>query len=208
MKCLEPIQLVCPLEYQIYIKEDNSMAILYGIKRAIVTELDNVSGEVLEGGVSTVIKTAEQATLSPVFSEGAEEILRNETNILAVVRSDDLLYGYDLTFKDNQFDLKSAQLLGGYQVEGEEGAEVVKTPMLKDGAVPRPFKMELYVANYEMDAIVGYAKITLNKCFGKFPEMTVGKEFFAPEFEVKARENSAANLPIVSIEFVDALPEE
>jgi hypothetical protein len=66
--------------------------------------------------------------------------------------------------------------------------------------------MELYVANYEMDAIVGYAKITLNKCFGKFPEISIGKEFFAPEFEVKARENSAANLPIFSIEEVQELP--
>ena len=147
----------------------------------------------------------EEASLSPVLSEGAEEILRNDTNILAVVRTDDLLYGYDFTFKDNQFDLNSAQLLGGLVVEEGDNV-VVKTPMLSEGSVLRPFKMELYVANYEMDAIVGYAKITLNKCFGKFPEISIGKEFFAPEFEVKARENSAANLPIFSIEEVDELP--
>ena len=179
--------------------------ILYGIKKAVLTELDAVTGLVKESGVKATIKTAEEASLSPVLSEGAEEILRNDTNILAVVRTDDLLYGYDFTFKDNQFDLNSAQLLGGLVVE-EGDKVVVKTPMLSEGSVLRPFKMELYVANYEMDAIVGYAKITLNKCFGKFPEISIGKEFFAPEFEVKARENSAADLPIFSIEEVEELP--
>ena len=179
--------------------------ILYGIKKAVLTELDAVTGLVKEGGVKATIKTAEEASLSPVLSEGAEEILRNDTNILAVVRTDDLLYGYDFTFKDNQFDLNSAQLLGGLVVEEGDNV-VVKTPMLSEGSVLRPFKMELYVANYEMDAIVGYAKITLNKCFGKFPEISIGKEFFAPEFEVKARENSAADLPIFSIEEVEELP--
>jgi len=179
--------------------------ILYGIKKAVLTELDASTGLVKEGGVTATIKTAEEASLSPVLSEGAEEILRNDTNILAVVRTDDLLYGYDFTFKDNQFDLNSAQLLGGLVVEEGDNV-VVKTPMLSEGSVLRPFKMELYVANYEIDAIVGYAKITLNKCFGKFPEISIGKEFFAPEFEVKARENSAANLPIFSIEEVEELP--
>ena len=179
--------------------------ILYGIKKAVLTELDAVTGLVKESGVKATIKTAEEASLSPVLSEGAEEILRNDTNILAVVRTDDLLYGYDFTFKDNQFDLNSAQLLGGLVVEEGDNV-VVKTPMLSEGSVLRPFKMELYVANYEMDAIVGYAKITLNKCFGKFPEISIGKEFFAPEFEVKARENSAAKLPIFSIEEVEELP--
>ena len=179
--------------------------ILYGIKKAVLTELDATTGLAKESGIVASIKTAEEASLSPVFSEGAEEILRNDTNILAIVRTDDLLYGYDFTFKDNQFDLDSAQLLGGYVVEEGDNV-VVKTPMLAEGSVPRAFRMELYVANYEMDAIVGYVKITLNKCFGKFPEMTIGKEFFAPEFEVKARENSAANLPILSMEEVEELP--
>ena len=182
--------------------------ILYGIKRAVLTELDPATGLPKEQGKVAVIKTAEEASLSPVFSEGAEEILRNDTNILAIVRSDDLLYGYDFTFKDNQFDLDSAQLLGGYEVEEGENGSIVKTPMLSQGSTTHPFRMELYVASYDMDAIVGYVKITLNKCFGKFPEMTIGKEFFAPEFEVKARENSAANLPILSMEEITELPEE
>ena len=56
-------------------------------------------------------------------------------------------------------------------------------------------------------SIVNYCKITLNKCYGNFPEMSIGKEFYAPEFEVKARENTKAKLPIKEINFVDKLPE-
>ena len=183
------------------------MAILYGIKKAVITELDVTSGAVKEGGLVAEIKTAEEASLSPVFSNGDEEILRNDTHILAVVRTDDLLYGYDIKFKDNQFSLAVAELLGGYVVQEDENGDIIKTPMLKDGATAKPFRLDLYVANYDKDAIVNYAKITLNKCFGKFPEMKIGKEFFAPEFQVKARENSAAGLPIKSITFVNELPE-
>lgn len=181
--------------------------ILYGIKRVILTELDPVTGLELEGGITASIKTAEEASLEPVLSEGEEEILRNDTNILAVVRTEDLIYGYDVTFKDNQFDINAAKLLGGYQVvEGEN--QTISTPLMAEGNVAKPFRMEIFVACYEGDAIVNYAKVTLNKCFGKFPTMDLGKEFYAPEFEVKARENSAANLPIKQIEFVTELPTE
>ena len=77
------------------------MAILYGIKKVVITELDESTGlaPTTKGLVKT-IDTAEEAKLTPVLSEGSEEILRSATNILAVVREDDLLYGYDITFKD------------------------------------------------------------------------------------------------------------
>lgn len=187
------------------------MAILYGIKKVVITELDESTGlaPTTKGLVKT-IDTAEEAKLTPVLSEGSEEILRSVTNILAVVREDDLLYGYDITFKDNSFDEELAGLIAGYKVtKTTEGTETVKiaTPMMSEGNISKPFKMDLYVANYSGDSIVNYCKITLNKCYGKFPEMSIGKEFYAPEFEVKARENTKAKLPIKEINFVNELPE-
>ena len=38
--------------------------------------------------------------------------------------------------------------------------------------------------------------------------MSIGDGFYAPEFEIKARENSAAKLPIKEITFVDEIPAE
>ena len=77
--------------------------------------------------------------------------------------------------------------------------------MMEEGFLGKPFKIEMYIPNYKGTAIINYAKISLNYCIGKFPEMKIGKEFYAPEFEVKARENTAAKLPIKSVEFVDSL---
>lgn len=92
------------------------MEILYNIERVDLTELDPSTGKPATGetAIKTTIKTAKEAKLAAVISEGAEEILRNATSILAVVREDDLLYGYDFTFTDNTFDIKAAQLVAGY----------------------------------------------------------------------------------------------
>ena len=79
--------------------------------------------------------------------------------------------------------------------------------MMTEGFTGKPFKLDIYVANYSGDAIVDYAKVTLNKCIGKFPTMSIGDGFYAPEFEIKARENTKASLPIKEITFVDSLPE-
>lgn len=184
------------------------MAILYNIKKAVITELDPTTGAAKTGGVVAHIKTAQKAELEPVLSEGEEDILRNDVSILAVVRTDDLIYGYDIKLTDNQFDDTMAGLVAGYKVEGEAKTKKLSTPMMSEGNVAKPFKLDLYVANYSGDSIVNYAKVTLNKCTGKFPTMTVGDGFFAPEFEIKARENTKAKLPIKQIEFVEELPED
>lgn len=181
--------------------------ILYGIKKVVLTELDESTGQAkVSDGITTTITTAEEAEMSPVFSDGSEEVLRSADKILAIVREDDLLYGLDITFKDNTFDEKCAQLVCGYKAELQEQAiKKLSTPLMSEGNIAKPFKMEIFVKQVEGDAVVGYVKITLNKCYGKFVSMKVGKEFFAPEFQIKARENSKANLPIQDIEFVSSL---
>lgn len=188
------------------------MAILNRVKRVDITELDPITGEVkTESPIKKTIKTAEEAELKALISEGEEEILRSDEMILAVIRTPDLLYGYDITFKDNVFDETVAGLVAGYKVTktGSSGSEktTLSTPMMSEGNIGKPFRMDLYVANYSGDSIVNYVKITLNKCEGKFPDMKIGKEFFAPEFNIKARENTKASLPIQSIDYVDVLPE-
>lgn len=183
------------------------MAILYNIKKVVVTELDPSTGKTKAGGVVAEIETAQKAELEPVVSEGDEEILRSPDNILAIARTDDLIYGYDIKLTDNTFNAQAAGLIGGYKVTGSGETEKYETPMISEGFTGKPFKMEIYVANYSGDDIVNYAKITLNKCIGKFPSMSVGDGFYAPEFEIKARENTKASLPIKEVTFVTDLPE-
>ncbi len=178
---------------------------LYGVKKVVITELDETTGAAKVEGKTFTLKTAQKVELEPVMSEGEESILRNASNILAIVRTDDLLYGYDLTFTDNSFDPELAGLIAGYKVTGTDSTLKVATPSLTEGVVGKPFKMEIFVANYNGDAIENYVKVTLNKCYGKFMNMSLGDEFFAPEFTVKARENTKASLPIKQIEIVDSI---
>ena len=186
------------------------MAILYNIKKVVLTELDPATGAPkAEGGVKATIETAQKAELEPVLSEGEEDILRAPDKILAVVRTDDLIYGYDVKLTDNTFSAEVAGLVAGYKVtKASDGGQKDKytTPMVSEGFTGKPFKLEIYVANYSGDSIVDYAKVTLNKCIGKFPTMSIGDGFYAPEFEIKARENTKAGLPIKEITFVDELP--
>ena len=186
------------------------MAILYNIKKVVLTELDPATGAPkADGGVKATIETAQKAELEPVLSEGEEDVLRSPDKILAVVRTDDLIYGYDVKLTDNTFGPEVAGLVAGYKVtkgNGSDTKDKYTTPMVSEGFTGKPFKLEIYVANYSGDSIVDYAKVTLNKCIGKFPTMSIGDGFYAPEFEIKARENTKASLPIKEITFVDELP--
>ena len=182
------------------------MAILYNIEKVVITELDPATGTAKSGGIVTEIETAQKAELEPVISEGEEDVLRSFEKILAIARTDDLIYGYDVKLTDNTFNAEAAGLIGGYKVSDEGDNEKYETPMMSEGFTGRPFKLEIYVANYSGDDVVNYAKIVLNKCIGKFPSMSVGDGFYAPEFEIKARENSKAKLPIKEVTFVDTLP--
>ena len=185
------------------------MAILYNIKKVVLTELDPKTGAPkASDGVKATISTAQKAELEPVLSEGEEDVLRAPDKILAVVRTDDLIYGYDVKLTDNTFSADVAGLVAGYKVTKGSNSQKDKyaTPMMTEGFTGKPFKLDIYVANYSGDAIVDYAKVTLNKCIGKFPTMSIGDGFYAPEFEIKARENSAAKLPIKEITFVDEIP--
>lgn len=187
-----------------------SKDILYGIKLAEIEELDPKTQLPKVGGVKIKVDTAETAELEAVTSEGTEDLKRNDTRILAIVRTPDLLYGYNLTFKDNTFDPEIMALIEGGKVKKKQGTETITgydSPMLSDGANNmKPFRLTLYVPNYVGDSIVNYVKISLNNCTGSAPGMNLGKEFYAPEFTVKAREATKASLPIKSMEYVTELP--
>lgn len=183
--------------------------ILYGVKLLVLEELDEKTQLPKEGGATCYATTGQSAELEPVVSEGEEKIARNDTKILAIVRTPDLLYGYNLKLVDNTFDINAAALIEGGAVKTAEDGKVIgyDSAMLADGATMKPFRATIYVANYSGDSIVNYVKLTLNKCEGKAPTIKVGDDFFAPEFNIKAREATKAGLPVKSLDYVDELPE-
>jgi len=182
--------------------------ILYGIKKVVLSELDPATGLVKVGTpIICNVTTAEEAELEPVISEGDEKVLRTNEKILAIASTPDLLYGYNLKLKDNTFDINVASLIEGGTIR-KTGEDIVgyDSPKLEDGATMKLFQAEIYVANYEGDDIIGYIKITLTKCTGKAPKLAFKKDFFAPEFEIKARENTKSGKPVKLIDYVTSVP--
>lgn len=187
--------------------------ILYNIKKVIIEELDSATGSVKVGANPINITCDSEADIDPVVANGDEKVLRDDTHILAVARTDDLLYGYNLKLKNSTFDVGLAALIEGgtirYSTEPGHEDEIVgyDSPMLKDGNTKiKEFRATIYVANYEGDDIKNYIKVVFNKCRGKSPKLTFKKDFYSPEFDIEARENTRANLPIRSIDYVDSLP--
>lgn len=182
--------------------------ILYGVKLAVIEEISKTTQLVNFLGTSCSVDTAESVEMEPVEDEGKEDVARSDEKILAIVRTPDLLYGYDVTMTDNTFDPEIAALIEGGTVT-KESDEVVgyRSPLLSEGASKmKPFRLTLFVANYEGDSIKNYAKVIMNNCTGKAPKFSAAKKFYAPEFEIKAREATKAGLPIKNIEYVDELP--
>lgn len=183
--------------------------VLYGVKLVVLEEIDPVTQLPVSNGVKCRINTAESAEMEPVLSEGEENVARTDDRILAIVNTPDLLYGYDLTLTDNTFDPSVAALIEGGVVETDENGNVIgyRSPFISEGSTNmKPFRALIYVANYEGDSIKNYVVITLNKCSGSAPGMNAAKEFYAPEYTIKAREATKAGLPIKGLSYVNALP--
>ena len=183
--------------------------VLYGVKLVILEEIDPVTQLPVDNGVKCRINTAESAEMEPVLSEGEEEVARTDDRILAIVATPDLLYGYDVTLTDNVFDASVAALIEGGVVETDENGNVIgyRSPFISEGSTNmKPFRAHIYVANYEGDSIKNYVVITLNKCSGSAPGMNAAKEFYAPEYTIKAREATKAGLPIKGLSYVNSLP--
>lgn len=183
--------------------------ILYGVKLVELEEIDPTTQLPVEDGVKCRINTAESAEMEAVTSEGEEEVARTDERILAIVRTPDLLYGYDVTLTDNTFDAEVAALIEGGVIEKDEAGNVIgyRAPFISEGSTNmKPFRASIYVANYEGDSIKNYVKVILNNCSGSAPGMNAAKEFYAPEYTIKAREASKAGLPIKSLEYVSSLP--
>lgn len=185
--------------------------ILYNIKKVVIEELDPATGLVKVGATPINLTCDSQADIDPVVSKGEEKVLRDDTHILAVARTNDLTYGYNIKLTNNTFDVGLAALIEGGTIRYDE-VETTKVvgydaPKLADGDTKvKEFKATMYIANYEGDNIKNYAKVTFNKCIGEAPKMSFKKDFYAPEFNIKARENTKANLTVKAIDYVDSIP--
>lgn len=187
--------------------------VLYGVKMAVATPLVEAT-QLPEEGKAITFKTAEEVGIEKVVSEGSEEVKRVDDEILAVVTTQDIGYGYNLSLVDNVFQLDFLALLEGGTIryDSSEPRKVVgyDDPMMSGGATTSRFQLELYIPSYAGTDIESYVKLTFPNCIGTASKLEFKKEFASPEFSIKAREASKIKKPSRLIDIVapDELPSE
>jgi hypothetical protein len=182
---------------------------LYGCRGLVITQL-NADGSMPGTPDRYGIKTSQKASVEVEYEEGEKSTLRGGDKVLAKVEDRDTITGANVKFTDARFDAKATKIIGGGTLltSGEEitGWEAPKTT----DDEPLPFAAELYTANYNAQGGVdGYIKYSFPFCKGKLPAVEHSdKEWSAPEFEIRGRENPSTAAACYRKEFVASLPVE
>lgn len=163
------------------------MSTLYGIVKSAITYDDGGSP------VTKSFTTFTEANVDPKISEGEEKIHRMRNKILAVAKTEDLLYGLNITLTDNAFspDLIAVVDGGTLQFDEIETTKVVgyRPPKSTDITLRKEFKLEIWCEEKEGEDTNQYVKYTFPKCKGKPVSVSLKEEeFIAPQFKIVAYE--------------------
>ena len=137
-----------------------------------------------------VVGTSNELTLEAFVSEGEEKELRKNNRLIAQLKTEDLVKGYNITVKDLvMHPFVFALVDGGQSTVSEEGAFSYTGPRMGEVVKRTPFTMNIYTEEKDGDGeTVAYLKITVAHCKGSPASVTVKDgEFYAPEYTVKSR---------------------
>lgn len=186
---------------------------LYNVKRVIVEELDPTTWDVKTGGIPLKISCDSTIGMEPEINEGEKKTLRDTEKIIAQAKDEDLLEALNLKLTTCRLPVELIPIVQGgtlrYSAEDGQEKKVVgyDAPKTKDGNKNKKyFKVTAYVENYEGEAVINYVKFTFWKCKGSILSFDLKKEFFTPEFNIRATENTTLDKPPYSFDYVDSLP--
>lgn len=183
--------------------------VLYGVTKVFLQEIDPDTELILAGGIQLEVDCAESLTVEPQTEDGDDEVLRcpSTGRVLAYRTTADVVYAYELTLTDNQFDPEIIELIAsGIPVYATDGTTIIGIDAAPlggtDAVLTRYFRLTVFVAAYDGASISRYVKFVFNKCYGIAPSFTFEQAFYAPEFTITATEASNAGLPVYQIRYV------
>lgn len=180
-------------------------AILYGVRVAVVEELDPDTLLPLTDGLYHRMNCAQSVKITPRYSQGTEEIIRQDKLILDTYRTPDLLYGYKIVLTDTYFSDSFIELLEG----GTYTFNDYQMARIEDGFVTKPFRLTLWTENAEGYGHSNYVMIRYNYCYGKVDELELKNDFYFPKFTIEAREpTQLAGRPIRDVYYTNYLPDD
>lgn len=152
------------------------------------------------------VRTGSEVTLEAFVSEGEEKELRKGNRLIAQLRTEDIVKGYDIRLKDLVMTPEVFALVDG-GVSGDAGGKVRYSGPVMGEIVERvPFTLSVYTEEKDGDGeTVSYMKLSCSHCKGTPATITIRDgEFCAPEYVIKSRAKRG-EAPL-SIEQVESLP--
>lgn len=155
------------------------------------------------------LETGSEMTIEASVSEGEEKELRKLNRLIAQLKTEDLIKGYDIKLKDlviHPFVL--ALVDGGQSTIGEDGLFSYEGPTMGDVVKRTPFTANIFTEEKDSDGeTVGYLKLTCKHCKGSPASFTLKDgDFFAPEYTIKSRPKKGEKP--MSIAQVEELPSQ
>ena len=139
-----------------------------------------------------VVSTANEAKIEAFVSEGEEKELRKGNRLLAQLKTDDLIKGYDITLKDLTMNPQVFAIIDGgtSAVNAETSAfESYTGPKVGEVLSRTPFTLNIYTEEKDGDGeSKGYLKISCQHCKGSPASIEIKDgDFCAPEYKLKSR---------------------
>ena len=154
--------------------------------------------------------TADEADVKAKIDKGIDKVKRVKDRIIARNKTEDIVLGYEITFKNNTLSPELLALIDGGTLEFDP-VETTKcigydAPVAGQTVNRIPFTINVYTEEKETDGSTKeYAQFIYKHCKGKPVDWKFKDgEFFVPE--MKAESTPKKDESPVEIDFLDALP--
>lgn len=134
--------------------------------------------------------SADEATYSPVISQGKENVLRVKNQILAIDKTEDIQYGSDINLKQVTFVPEILAIIdGGTLTKQSEKVTGYNPPVIGTAVNRTPFTLKIYTEEKDADGdTLSYLCFSFKGCKGKPASFTFKDgEFITPQYTASSR---------------------
>ena len=181
------------------------MSLLEGFNIANVERVKIVTEE--ETPATHVFETASSATATPAVSAGQEVEQRVKNAIKGLLRTEDIVKGYDIELEDQRVSMDVFALSDGGTATGAGAAWTKYTGPSAGASVTRKgFSLYLYTSDRDTDGgAIAYHEWTFPGCKGKaVPLNFADGAFSSMKYSITSR--PATGIGVIEVTKIDELP--
>ena len=154
-----------------------------------------------------VFETATNCTFTAAVSSGQEVEQRVKKTLCGMLRTDDIVKGYDIELEDQRLIAEVMALIdGGTLTTGEDGWTQYSAPVIGSAVERTPFTLTLYTSDRGSDGdVVEYYAWEFRSCKGKPVSGTATDNAFSNmKYSIQSR--PAVGISPMNVTHVESLP--